>query len=244
MSTFLPVLAAASVLLVLTLCTAVLICVWVYRDAKARGLEAWVWTLVVLLSSGVGLIIYFLVGRKEARKACPRCGGHIPAGSAYCPCCGAAQLPEETGSVRGGGMGPLIGAAVCLALTVALGVGLVVFMAAPEGGGWRPSFSTVYVENSWGDQWNVSWHYTNSTSTHSFKLTEDGPRTLYFEGGSGEGPLILRVWQGETEKTFDLSGEGGGGSLDLGIFAPGRVHLELWNDNGGGKNVHFASHWE
>lgn len=228
----------------LGLLAVLLLCIWVYRDAKARGLEAWMWALVVLLTSGVGLVLYFLVGRKEAQRTCPSCGKSVPGACAYCGHCGLPMPQEEAAVPRGGGWGLLIGAAVCLVLTFVLGIGLVVGTAVWSGGEWTPSVSTIYVSDSWGDHWNVRWHYTNKTSTHAFKLTEDGPAVLYFEGSSGEGPLILRVWQGEVERSFDLSGEGMSGSLDLSIFAPGKVYLELDNNKGEGKNVQFASHWE
>ncbi len=39
----------------------IILAVWVYRDAKERGMEAELWLLIVLLTGLIGLIIYLIV---------------------------------------------------------------------------------------------------------------------------------------------------------------------------------------
>ncbi len=39
----------------------IFIAVWVYRDARDRGMDAAVWLLIVLLLGIIGLIIYLIV---------------------------------------------------------------------------------------------------------------------------------------------------------------------------------------
>jgi TctA family transporter len=41
----------------------ILLAVWVYRDARKRGMEATLWLLVVLLTGFIGLIVYLIVRR-------------------------------------------------------------------------------------------------------------------------------------------------------------------------------------
>lgn len=240
-------LGGAVILMVLALLSVCLIALWVHRDAKSRGLEAGVWTLVVILvPSLLGLLLYLLVGRRESRRPCPACGAAVPEASAFCGYCGA-ELPREEAQprARAVGKGPLIAAVVGIVLVVILGVGLVIALAAADGFEWKPSISTVYVENSWGDQWSVKWHYSSRGSSDSFTVGADGPRTLSFAGSCGEGPLTLRVYQGETERSFDLSGGAEvAGELDLSIFAPGKIRLALDNGDGQGKNVNFHAKWE
>jgi TctA family transporter len=43
---------------------AILLCIWVYKDAESRGMEGVLWLIVVLLTGIIGLIIYLVV-RKE-----------------------------------------------------------------------------------------------------------------------------------------------------------------------------------
>ena len=40
---------------------AIILGVWVYKDAEERGMEAALWLLIVLLTGIVGLIIYLIV---------------------------------------------------------------------------------------------------------------------------------------------------------------------------------------
>jgi uncharacterized membrane protein YhaH (DUF805 family) len=43
----------------------ILLAVWVYRDAKKRGMEATLWLLLVLLTGFIGLIVYLIVRREH-----------------------------------------------------------------------------------------------------------------------------------------------------------------------------------
>jgi len=42
----------------------ILLCIWVYKDAERRGMNAVLWLIVVLIAGIVGFIIYLVV-RKE-----------------------------------------------------------------------------------------------------------------------------------------------------------------------------------
>jgi TctA family transporter len=43
---------------------AIVLCIWVYRDAESRGMNGVMWLIVVLLAGIIGLIVYLVV-RKE-----------------------------------------------------------------------------------------------------------------------------------------------------------------------------------
>ena len=65
--------------------------VWVYRDARNRGMEnAVVWLIVVLLVGPIGAIIYLLARAKGELIPCPHCGAKRMDVSAKCPHCGNA----------------------------------------------------------------------------------------------------------------------------------------------------------
>jgi RNA polymerase subunit RPABC4/transcription elongation factor Spt4 len=63
---------------------------YVYRDAKRRGMNPALWTLLVLiLSAGyflIGLIIYLLV-REPLPYTCPQCAATVNARFNFCPNC-------------------------------------------------------------------------------------------------------------------------------------------------------------
>jgi len=45
---------------------AILLCIWVYRDAESRGMNGALWLIIVLIGSIIGLIVYLIV-RKEKK---------------------------------------------------------------------------------------------------------------------------------------------------------------------------------
>jgi zinc-ribbon domain len=63
---------------------------YVYRDAKRRGMNAGLWTLLVLILSPayllIGLIIYLLV-REPLPYTCPQCSATVNARFNFCPNC-------------------------------------------------------------------------------------------------------------------------------------------------------------
>lgn len=69
---------------------------YVYRDAKRRGMNPPLWTLLVLiLSAGyvfIGLIIYLLV-REPLPYACPQCAATVSARFNFCPNCKSNLRP-------------------------------------------------------------------------------------------------------------------------------------------------------
>jgi len=47
---------------------AILLCIWVYRDAESRGMSGALWLIIVLIAGIIGLIIYLVV-RKDKKTA-------------------------------------------------------------------------------------------------------------------------------------------------------------------------------
>lgn len=87
----LPVLAAL-------LAVPALIGVYVYRDAKARGMNAVLWTLIALVSPAlIGFIIYLLVRGGYSDLECPQCGTPVTERFVVCPQCGARLRPACPG---------------------------------------------------------------------------------------------------------------------------------------------------
>lgn len=67
-----------------------LVGIFVYRDARSRGMNPILWALVAALCpSFVGLIAYLLVRTGYSNWKCPRCGGAVRETYAACPQCGA-----------------------------------------------------------------------------------------------------------------------------------------------------------
>ncbi len=94
------------VYLMILLAIPVLIGVYVYNDAKSRGMNASLWTLLAILApSLIGFIIYMLVRGSYSNMRCPRCNANVDEKYVVCPSCGTklkrtcpnCETPVENG---------------------------------------------------------------------------------------------------------------------------------------------------
>ena len=120
----LPALAVVMVLAGILLAALGLLIGYVNRDAKRRGMNATLWTIMVIfIPNAIGYIIYFLV-REPLLFNCPQCGGTVSARFNFCPKCKYNLHPACPGcknavrtedrycpfcaqELAGGGQGPL-----------------------------------------------------------------------------------------------------------------------------------------
>ena len=85
----------------LLLAATILLTGYVYADAKRRGMNAILWTLlVILIPKPIGFIAYFLL-RVPLLAPCPKCGTRVGPDFAYCPKCGFELMPACAGCGRG-----------------------------------------------------------------------------------------------------------------------------------------------
>ena len=82
------------VVLVALLTIPVMIGVYVYRDAKRRGMNAMAWTLIAVVAPAlIGFIIYLLVRGNSPDLQCPQCAEPVTEQYVICPHCGAKLRP-------------------------------------------------------------------------------------------------------------------------------------------------------
>lgn len=66
---------------------------YVYADSKRRGMNALLWTLlVIVVPKALGFIAYFLL-RKPLMVTCPNCSSVIGSDFRFCPKCGYSISP-------------------------------------------------------------------------------------------------------------------------------------------------------
>jgi hypothetical protein len=63
---------------------------YVNRDARRRGMNAGLWTvLAIFIPNAIGFLLYFVL-RKPVRARCGECGALARSGAHYCASCGLA----------------------------------------------------------------------------------------------------------------------------------------------------------
>ncbi len=67
----------------------VIVGIYVFRDARKRGMQAALWTLVAVLTpSLIGFLVYLLVRENYAALKCAKCGTAVKPDYVLCPGCG------------------------------------------------------------------------------------------------------------------------------------------------------------
>ncbi|MBQ8637708.1 MAG: zinc ribbon domain-containing protein [Lachnospiraceae bacterium] len=83
------------VITVFTLVVPVTVGIYVYRDAKRRGMNALLWAvLAAVVPSLIGLIVYLLVRGNYSNMRCPRCSAPVNDQYVVCPRCGVKLRPS------------------------------------------------------------------------------------------------------------------------------------------------------
>ena len=178
--------------------------VWTYRDAKARGLEAGMWTaIVVFIPNLIGLLLYFLIGRRRQTINCPSCGAATERAKPFCSSCGApvAQSEHAPFTVRSVSKAPLIVALVCITLTFVLMAGVMIagLAAQPE------MFSTNNVTIGQAQTmrpgvWKLSFGYFDGEKARAIEIKNGRPRELN---------IVAAVQKGTVDMAVSIDGQEG-----------------------------------
>ncbi|MDF2923348.1 MAG: hypothetical protein K0R57_2262 [Paenibacillaceae bacterium] len=219
--------------------------IWTYRDAKARGLEAGIWTaVVVLVPNLIGFLLYFMVGRKHQKTVCPACGELTEPGKAYCSSCGTPAGPGShlPALPRHKGKKPLILSLVCIVLGFFLIIGIILanFAASPETFMTR-NISIVQTQTVRPGVWKLSFWYFDGEKARAIKLRQDGSRIMNIDasiesgtveaGISVDGKEEQRLSLNELESPYawDLSGYPDHAKLSLRLYADdakGKINMK------------------
>jgi len=102
-ATFLGIgLAICAIIIIVPIVIAILVAIWLYKDAEKRGKEGMIWVVLLIIASiflsFIGLIIVLVVwlavrppiggAVKMGQRHCPNCGRVIPEDALVCPYCG------------------------------------------------------------------------------------------------------------------------------------------------------------
>lgn len=83
------------IILLFTIGIHIAIFIYVYYDAKKRGMESIVWAIIAALAPMfLGFIAYIIISRHYIKMKCPNCGYSVDLNWNTCPNCGQT-LPNN-----------------------------------------------------------------------------------------------------------------------------------------------------
>lgn len=235
----------------------VFLVVWTYRDAKNRGLNAKLWTLIVMFgSNGIGLLIYFLVGRKQSFTKCDKCDNRIVSDSKYCNKCG--NLITNSKKIETKPTKHLIkGFIISFILSIVCFIGLIINMVNNdyiEFDGGNTSFSAsawtsgeggsswFLLETNTKNRWSVSYHKSTDKFSRIISKEENKPSLINIDASCNEGKLYIKLTQNDIEEVIDISNTNGPIEINLDSFKNGKIKLELIDDEC--KGVDVEVYWD
>lgn len=212
---------------------------WTYRDAKNRGLNPKLWTLIVILGpSGIGILIYFLVARKQSFIKCSSCSNNIPQDSKYCNKCG--NLVTEIKEIeKKPTKNFMIGFAVSFLVSMLCFIG---FIFTSESLEFTSGTSLFLVEINTNKKWNISYYKSTSEFSRTIKKEDNTPSNMYIDASCDEGSLAIKITQDDKEEVIDISNTNGSMKVDLSKYENGEIKLYLMSK--GCKGVSLEAYWE
>lgn len=212
--------------------------IWVYKDAKQRGLNAGLWTLLVVLSGNfIGLILYLLIGRKQMMISCDACGAKINVQGGFCQICGEKTAAKS--KVVSSRYGLLAASIICIVLAfIFLGL-LIFFSFSGNGGGFAVNSQYSYysygtggyakklMQKSSGDTWSLSFEETSDGYVISKTYNAKSEPLRFNAQTDGDGSVQLMIMQNGISINETLSA--GDYSFDLSGFETGKISIKIIN---------------
>lgn len=153
----------------------ILLCVWVYQDAKIRSDKPLAWLLVTIFVPNMfGILIYLLVGRT------------IP-----------GQSPKKLKY-------PIIVTGIASIVTFAIAA-VCVFAAISGDILPMEGVSIGMIENNIGSKWDISFKSSGDEFDRTLTLTHDEMENITVEGSCQEGALYLLILQNDIVRLIDLT---------------------------------------
>ena len=162
------------VVIIMALIGNLLLALWVYADAKSKGLKQGLCILLFILtfSNTFGLIIYAIfrssIGQRSNEVICNQCHTYIPSNAKFCPNCGIThthfkiELPENPKKHL-----------LIIGILLVFMVLIIAFYEIISQTSFDSSSSLKTrncVSTEWGNTWKMRFKIANGTETHTFKV--------------------------------------------------------------------------
>ncbi|MDO5714150.1 MAG: hypothetical protein Q4Q07_06915 [Tissierellia bacterium] len=191
--------------------------IWVYKDAVAHGENGIIWLLVVILVPNfLGLVLYFLVVRRNPKVQCRNCHQYTSENEPYCGYCGKKIEYFERGKKTKHNIFGYLAIGSFIFLLIGVILFFVLFIPAMEKSEYQydPYIGEMEVEE------NIEVPYVR---TEEALVVTEGSDTfkLKFESLSGVQSFYVEKEDIEKELTF------------ISQWEKGKINVEIYGRPGG-----------
>ena len=250
-----PIIAVVIAVLILTLLIGTTI--WVYKDAKQRGSNPWLWAAVTLFfnQAFIGFIIYLLVGRKNRQVECESCGKKIDIISKFCNYCGAVVSVDNSKLIEkdkktNKNIINLIKVVVIIFLIFVVGmIGVATYQMVTtfdEDGGSSvelqadfveasksgvSGYSIASIENRVNGKWTKRAMKEISDGSITYDIENPESEKLLVNYSQKSGTAYIIITQGSTEEEIEITNinnyEAQPFEIDLSNFEEGKIEVRV-----------------
>lgn len=224
--------------IIILLLSKLFIGIWVYKDAKSRGIDPIIWTLLILFFSGsLIFLLYVLVVRKERNTICDNCNFTQPKDFIYCGRCGnKIKIDRYSEGENNGNRIFLVIGIILLTLSIVLGSILTYNMISRDIDNIPisiMSFSTKY-----NNKWKESFKYKNGEKTHKFTIKDKDILNCSWEIDKGNIQVELLEDDKVIRKLSSNDNSDYKELIDLSDYKGSKIVLRLKSKKASGK-IHF-----
>jgi len=153
-----------------------LMSLWVYADAKAKGLKSWLRILLAILTlaSTSGLVIYAILRNSFERKvnkiACSQCHTLISNDVKFCPNCGIVHRPSEINLPKKSKIYLLLAGILINIVVIVMVFVYTIFPQSSSGLSQSVNSNINSVSIKLGNKWERRFQVANGTEEHTFNV--------------------------------------------------------------------------
>ena len=169
--------------IIMALAGNLLLALWGYKDAKAKGLKPkfCILLFVLALLNTIGVVIYAIFRNSFEQKgnevACRQCRARISNDVKFCPNCGVAHSPLEVSPHRKPKKYLLVAGIALITIVFAFAVKEIASLG--YFGSSRSLITTFSSGTKWGNTWKMSFRTANGIGEHRFKAESEHCGLIY-----------------------------------------------------------------
>jgi hypothetical protein len=173
----------SSVIITLALLGNLLLALWVYADAKAKGIKKSLCILffIVTWMNSSGFIAYIVIRnfikQKNLEVVCPQCHAGISNDVKFCPNCGVVHVRLDISLPKKPKKHLLVAGIALIVIVFALALIPVISNVFSDSS--RSLSSTMCVKTKYGNTWKMRFRTADGIGYHTFKVKGDGYGLIY-----------------------------------------------------------------